>query len=276
MSQGEIAFCSPRHAEREGPLNFTCRCLAALFPLLLSLSLTACGSISAPLPQGVEGPAAEALADRLLSAVNAEAFARAEGARWCFRDKEYLWHRGLGRLRITVDDEETIYIDLQGQRGWVLEAGQRPSPADEAAYVADAIQDFNNDSFWVFAPFKVRDPGTSRSLVIDPESQQRALLVFYETGGSTPGDYYLWYLDEEGRPERWAMWVSIVPIGGVESSWAGWKQTQSGAWVSTEHALGLGLHLRIPELEITTRFEALGVDAPRLLGRWPDDLRRSP
>ena len=35
----------------------------------------------------------------------------------------------------------------------------------------------------------------------------------------------------------------------------------------------MGFRLTISELEITARFETLGVDAPRLLGEWPTDLR---
>ena len=108
------------------------RSFAALIASTLSLSLVACGSISPPLPRGVEGAEAEQLADQLLSVVKAEAFFRAEGAQWRFRGTQYLWHRGLGRVRVTIDKTRLVYLDLRNQRGWVVEAGQRPSPEDEA------------------------------------------------------------------------------------------------------------------------------------------------
>jgi hypothetical protein len=53
--------------------------------------------------------------------------------------------------------------------------------------------------------FKLRDPGTSRSIVMQDEKE--ALMVTY-TSGSTPGDSYVWILDE--NIPAWRMWVSIV------------------------------------------------------------------
>jgi hypothetical protein len=59
---------------------------------------------------------------------------------------------------------------------------------------------FNNDS----TTFKLRDPGTSSSIVMQDEKQW--LLIH----GST-WDSYVWILDENYVPSAWRMWVSIVP-----------------------------------------------------------------
>ena len=48
----------------------------------------------------------------------------------------------------------------------------------------------------------------------------------------------MWYTDENHRPKMWRMWVSVVPIGGLSSSWEGWTQLSTGAWVATKHKLG--------------------------------------
>ena len=237
--------------------------------LHIVLSLTGCGSVSDPVPKGIEGLEAERLADQLLTVIKAESFERAEGAQWNFRSHRYLWHRGLGRVRVSLEDDLHVYLDLKAQRGWSLEAGIRPERAEEREHVADAIKAFNNDSFWAFAPFKVRDEGTSRACVKNPQSKKSALLIHHKTGGSTPGDHYLWHLDKEGRPERWQMWVSILPVGGVSTTWSDWRETQSGAWVAIEHRFRGGVSFRIDDFEITERFEQLGVDAPKLTGQWP-------
>jgi len=107
-------------------------------------------------------------------------------------------------------------------------------------WVSDNIQEeldsaYNhwiNDSFWLnpFASF--RDDGVEIALL------DGGLFVEYHLGGRTPGDAYWWRLDQNGRPIAWKMWVSIVPIGGLELSWEGWVQLDSGAWISTVHRLG--------------------------------------
>jgi hypothetical protein len=45
---------------------------------------------------------------------------------------------------------------------------------------------FNNDSFWLIAPFKLRDAGTTRSIVMQDE--KKSFMISYASGGSTPGD----------------------------------------------------------------------------------------
>ena len=243
----------------------------SFIPIIL-WGLTSCGSLSDPIPKGIEGPKAEHLADQMLKAVNASAFYEAEGASWDFRSHHYLWHRGQQRVRVTLDDHLVVYVDLNGQQGWALKNNKRVSSMDaESEYVQEAIKEFNNDSFWAFAPFKIRDEGTSRAWIDHKDGQ--ALLVFYKSGGSTPGDHYLWHLDQNLRPKSWQMWVSILPIGGVSSTWSDWKQTRSGAWVSTKHEIS-SVDIEIKNIEVTKSFDSLGVRDDLLVGEWPSELSK--
>ena len=68
---------------------------------------------------------------------------------------------------------------------------------------------------------KAFDPGTSRALLKLPNGND-GLLVHYNSGGVTPGDTYLWHLDENGLPVAWQMWVGIIPVGGMQFSWEDW------------------------------------------------------
>ena len=96
---------------------------------------------------------------------------------------------------------------------------------------------FNNDSFWLVAPYKIFDEGTERSLV-SLEDGSQALLVTYTSGGSTPGDSYLWLLNENEIPYAYKMWVKIIPVGGVEASWDHWTKMESGAYLPKSHKMG--------------------------------------
>jgi hypothetical protein len=66
----------------------------------------------------------------------------------------------------------------------------------------------------------------------------QALLVTYTSGGDTPGDSYLWKLQPNGFPISFKMWVSIIPIGGIEASWDEWQVTESGAFLPARHSIG--------------------------------------
>ena len=82
--------------------------------------------------------------------------------------------------------------------------------------IEKAVKYFNNDSFWLLAPYKIFDKGTKRSLVTLDDGHE-GLLVTYTTGGTTPGDSYLWHLDSTGKPVSFQMWVSSLPIDGLEA-----------------------------------------------------------
>ena len=90
------------------------------------------------------------------------------------------------------------------------------------------------------------DKGVERRLV-KTEDGTKALLVTHTSGGVTPGDSYLWLLDEAYRPTAFKMWVSIIPIGGVKATWEEYK-TIEGVPFATLHQMG-PLSLFIKNLE---------------------------
>lgn len=65
-----------------------------------------------------------------------------------------------------------------------------------------------------------------------------ALLITYTTGGSTPGDSYLWLLNDDGFPNAFKMWVDIIPIGGINATWDDWLVTESGVFLPKSHKVG--------------------------------------
>ena len=243
--------------------------LIGLITTLLFLC-TSCHGVmwifSDPLPLGIGSQEAELLTDQISLNLEAHQFAYAEGARWSYAGHDYLWHRSLGRVRVDLNDQERIYLSLLNPQeskvliGDTLITGER---ADEL--VDEAIAAFNNDSFWAFAPFKLRDPGTQRSIIQTDKGP--ALLVEYQSGGTTPGDRYLWHIDAQGRPYQWQMWVSLIPIGGLKATWENWEQTQSGAWIARCHNI-VGVMLCLTNLEVTRSFHMLSETDHLLTTDW--------
>ena len=87
------------------------------------------------------------------------------------------------------------------------------------------------------APYKVFDAGTERRIV--NYKNKDALLITYRSGGTTPGDSYLWILNEKFLPTSYKMWTSIIPICGISATWSDWKNTEAGIKLPTQHKLSL-------------------------------------
>jgi hypothetical protein len=201
---------------------------------------------SEPIPRGIAGPDADGLARRMMQSVDADAWKRTKAISWRHADRRsHLWDRRRQLARVQKGDLD-IYLDLRTRTGVVLRDGVRLQGQERDDALREGYEVWANDSFWLTAMNKAFDPGTTRSRVSLVDGD--ALLVQYASGGVTPGDAYLWHLDEDGRPQSWQMWVSILPIGGVSVTWEEWTQLPTGAWVSTKRDAGL-ITIEITELD---------------------------
>ncbi len=212
--------------------------LAATLALtVISLSAVGIAWLDEPLPDGIADAGADALAARMVASVGAEAWERTAVVTWTYADRyTHLWDRERHIVRVRKGAWEA-QVDLASRAGVAFEDGVSLEGVDREEAVAEGYAAWANDSFWLQAPGKAFDGGTTRSRVALSDGSE-ALLVTYASGGVTPGDAYLWHLDDSGRPVSWQMWVSIIPIGGLAASWEGWVQLPTGAWVSTLHAVG--------------------------------------
>lgn len=189
------------------------------------------------LPVGKSGPAAEALAQNMLEALDFEAYKNTNYLEWTFKNRHHFkWQKDEGTC-IVYWKEYKVDLDLKDpseSKAYVHNFKVDGEQADEI--IENATNYFNNDSFWLVAPYKVFDSGVERSIV-KTDSGKDALLVTYTSGGTTPGDSYLWFLDTNNKPTKFKMWVDILPIGGLEASWTDWTTTESGAQLPTFHEL---------------------------------------
>jgi hypothetical protein len=213
--------------------------LAALFGALLLI-------LRNPLPRGTPGPEADARARAMLAALGGDAWARTGAVRWTFRgSRHHLWDRLRHRARVRWDDVEVL-VDLLRPRGSATRGGREVTGQERDDLVRRAHAYWINDAFWIAAPFKVFDEGVVREAVV-LDRGQHGLLATWSKGGLTPGDSYLWILGPNARPAAWRMWVSILPVGGLELRIDEWTPLSTGALVATRHSL-LGLSLRLGDV----------------------------
>lgn len=192
-----------------------------------------------PLPEGGTGPEADALAKKMLKAINNEAYKETRFLEWSFAagTHTYKWDKASGIVTVQWDDY-TVDLNLSDTAKSIPSKKDSELTAKESRDLYHKAWDyFNNDSFWLVAPFKVFDEGTERK-VVALEDGSEGLLVTYKSGGSTPGDSYLWKLNANGFPESYQMWVRIIPIGGLEATWDDWQVMESGVFLPTAHQLG--------------------------------------
>lgn len=188
------------------------------------------------LPNGKEGVEADALASKMLNALNYKAYKNTRFLEWSFRGKHfYKWDKQENVVDVSWDNNRVVLNTKTPEKSKVfVDDNQVNNPE----ILKKATDYFNNDSFWLVAPYKVFENGIKRKVV--SYNGKKALLITYTSGGSTPGDSYLWILDDSGKPTSFKMWVSIIPTGGMKGSWNDWTTTKSGAVLPTKHQLPIG------------------------------------
>ena len=211
--------------------------------LLITVTILAtvlyCFAKNESLPSGTPGKEADELAKKMMSAINKSAFDSTEILKWSFRDKHhYVWRKQEGLVDVSWDSI-LVTVNLND---YSKSIGESPK------LIENAINFFNNDSFWLVAPYKVFDDGVERSIV--KVDNKDALLIKYTSGGTTPGDSYLWILDENYVPVSFKMWTQIIPIGGVSATWNDFITSGSGIKLPTSHTLSLfGIKIDMGEVK---------------------------
>ncbi|CAM1344664.1 hypothetical protein [Tenacibaculum amylolyticum] len=202
-----------------------------------------------PLPKGEKGEKAEALAIKMMGAIHKEAYDNTELLEWSFRYQNfYKWYKQEGKVEVSWKKNKVILNTKAPEKSEIIDNPKNETPNK---LIEKATLLFNNDSFWLVAPFKVFDDGVERRLV--KHNDKDALLVTYASGGSTPGDSYLWILDDTGFPTAFKMWTSIIPIGGVSATWEQWKETKAGIKLPTYHKVPLfGLEIDMGDVKTST------------------------
>jgi len=197
------------------------------------------------LPTGSNPEQADVLAHKMLDALNYEAYQNTNYIEWLYKKRRYYRWRKNEQTCVVYWEDYKVELDLANNALSTAYIHNFAVEGDIGKKLIDkALGYFNNDSFWLVAPYKVFDEGTERRIVtLDNGSQ--GLLVTYNTDDSPHGKSYLWHLDEDGKPISFQMWGSGLPIDGLKASWTDWVTTESGAQLPTLHkVLIFGIELR--------------------------------
>lgn len=235
--------------------------LKILLIIILVIGLSAFAAIkyfSVDQPEGKSGTKADRVAERMLDKLNKDAFDKIPFINFEFfgGTHKYVWDKKNNNAVIRWDDYKVV-LNLDTQEGVVYKndtilKGQKANELKDKAWSY-----WCNDSFWLIAPFKVFDSGTERSLV-DVEEGAHGLLVKYTSGGVTPGDSYLWTLDDNYRPTGYQMWTQILPVQGMYIDWEQWSDYM-GAKLCLTHTI-VGVKRSMKNVRVGNTLQEIGVN----------------
>lgn len=225
--------------------------IGIVLSIIIALLGVAFFAFNEKLPVGIKGEKAEVLAEKMLQAVNKSAWDSTNIISWTSRAGNTLtWDKSRNLAQVEWKNNKVLLnIATISGKSWTNQA-EVNDPQKAQDLIQKAYKFFINDAFWLNPVVKIYDDGVERSVVTLPDGRE-GLMVSYKSGGVTPGDSYLWLVDETGLPTAWKLWVQIIPIGGLEFSWDDWIALPTGAKVSTAHKVK-GTNSIIPILNIKT------------------------
>jgi len=156
-----------------------------------------------------------------------------------FLFSENVWDRWEGRYRTRwrsafQTGERLGLVDLDEPGGTVWLDGAPATPEQNEALLAAARYRAANDSYWLVAPFKLRDPGAH---LVDEGMKEDSLglfrrlhLSFGDSVGTTPGDQFWLYISEpDGVLDHWAFFLeSFEGSPSLEQAsmwrWQDWEE----------------------------------------------------
>jgi len=215
--------------------------------LLIVVSTAGCH----PLPRGgTTGADADALARAMERAVHKDEWDRTGAVRWTFRavgqTHRLAWDKQRNLAQVSWRNH-LVHLDVANKSGRAWTKGVEQTGKKHDELIEDALKIFFNDSFWLNPVAKLFDDGVTRQKVL--VKGKPALFIKYNSGGVTPGDRYLWLLDENARPVAWRMWVKVLELPGLQVSWEDWRSLPSGAMVATKHRFLRTTGVRIADVQ---------------------------
>lgn len=148
--------------------------------------------------------------------------------------RSHWWDRHAGRHRLEGTTEEgepyVVLQDLGERTGEAWIGGEKAEGERAAELLENAYGAWINDTYWLLAPTKLRDPGVNLAWDREETLEGRTydvLALSFESVGLTPGDrYWVWIDRETGQMDRWAYVLEHQPPDSEPTAWRweGWER----------------------------------------------------
>ena len=134
---------------------------------------------------------------------------------WNFFDRRrHLWDKHTGDIRVEGRDRGTdepylILMNLGSGRGRAWKNGAEVTEPEALAELLDLGEAaWINDSYWMFMPFKLRDPGVTlahvgQAAMLDGRPAEVLELTFSEVGRTPENRYRVYVASDSGLVEQW-------------------------------------------------------------------------
>lgn len=150
---------------------------------------------------------------------------------WLFLDRrQHYWDRWSGDVRIE-DEEHVLLMNINSRSGRAWVNGEEITAADSLQTLMDKGHAWwTNDSYWVFMPYKLQDPGVRLRYVGERDMQNGrpgdVLELTFENVGRTPENKYEVCVDKDTRLiGEWAYYRNADDAEpGFTMPWGDWKR----------------------------------------------------
>ena len=229
-------------------------------PLLVLCLATSCATAperaAEPAPSAARAqgdPRAIEVAERVLERLGGrEAWDRTRTISWRFMGRRrHVWDKHTGELRLEepvgegeARRQRVVLIDLDTRRGRVADDGvEVVDPAARSAALERAYAVWINDSYWMFLPYKLLDPGVRLAWDgVDRLEDGRpadVLSLTFDGVGLTPKNRYRVFVAQDtGLVEAWSFYEEATDTQPKFTlPWGGWREF-GGIRLATEHGRG--------------------------------------
>ena len=227
---------------------------AVLVALILLQAILFCASP----PKGVSGEITNTLLDKVYQATNMESWRKnteAVSFTWDAIGKHtYFWDKKRGLIEVSWDDLRVKFFKKNLQGIVYKENNLIQDNKKKKRIIYKAYKYFVNDSFWLNPIFHLDSPGLKTEYI-----DNNQLLVHFSEGGITPGDSYLFVLDENYLIDRMKMWVSVFPVKGISVDFENYIVTETGVKLALDHKT-MFLNVSIKDLKMYSKYPFKGQD----------------